>query len=231
MPIDDMLNKGAKVLDVGCGPGAWMKDVATLYPNSQFVGVDMSESLFEGVEVLHNMSFTTGNCEKVPDNTFDAVYQRLMVFAIRKDEWDNVIRELVRVTKPGGYIELVEIGDGNFDGPIPNMIKLWQGVVDLMEKRSIDLKIADKLQQKIADAGMKFIQSYTCSFPIGWDGQLGELQKVNMQGLYAGLKPLLLKVFNLSEEIYDKTVLIALDEATSQHCYSNSHAFVGKVLK
>ncbi|KAJ1550902.1 hypothetical protein HK405_015624, partial [Cladochytrium tenue] len=33
---------------------------------------------------------------------------RFLVTAIRKDQWPQVIKELIRVTKSGGYIQLVE---------------------------------------------------------------------------------------------------------------------------
>ncbi|KAJ1564364.1 hypothetical protein HK096_008348, partial [Nowakowskiella sp. JEL0078] len=113
-PLEGLLSDGAKVLDVGCGPGAWMFDVANLYPNSEFVGVDIAISLFENFHPLPNMKFTFGNVlEKLPfpDNTFDFVYQRLLGLAIPYDNWDNVIRELVRVAKPNGFIEIVELGE------------------------------------------------------------------------------------------------------------------------
>ncbi|KAJ1565241.1 hypothetical protein HK096_003852, partial [Nowakowskiella sp. JEL0078] len=36
MPIKDILSQpGSKVLDVGCGPGSWSRDVATEYPNCE----------------------------------------------------------------------------------------------------------------------------------------------------------------------------------------------------
>ncbi|KAJ1562522.1 hypothetical protein HK096_008381, partial [Nowakowskiella sp. JEL0078] len=81
---------------------------------------DMAKTLFDGVETLPNITFATGNildayvsdlmikC-KDPDYHFDAVFQRLLIFGIPKDKWDTLIKELIRVSKPGRFIEIVEI--------------------------------------------------------------------------------------------------------------------------
>jgi ubiquinone/menaquinone biosynthesis C-methylase UbiE len=39
------------------------------------------------------------------DNTFDFVVQREARFKHTKEAWERIIREAIRVTKPGGYLE------------------------------------------------------------------------------------------------------------------------------
>ena len=41
-----------------------------------------------------------------PDNTFDFVVQHDAILFYTQKEWRTVIDELVRVTKPGGWIQL-----------------------------------------------------------------------------------------------------------------------------
>jgi ubiquinone/menaquinone biosynthesis C-methylase UbiE len=43
------------------------------------------------------------------DNTFDFVYQRLLIAAYPANKWQEVINELVRVVKPGGYLEVFSL--------------------------------------------------------------------------------------------------------------------------
>ena len=43
-----------------------------------------------------------------PDASFDFVHQRLLFFAIPTDRWQFLLNELTRVTRPGGWIEVVE---------------------------------------------------------------------------------------------------------------------------
>ncbi|CAO3626258.1 unnamed protein product [Mucor fragilis] len=63
--------------------------------------------------LLHNLDFYQANVvdAKLPfaDNHFDFVKQRLVTASFTLADWKRVMAELVRVTKPGGYIELLEI--------------------------------------------------------------------------------------------------------------------------
>ncbi|KAJ1557263.1 hypothetical protein HK096_008249, partial [Nowakowskiella sp. JEL0078] len=62
MPIQEILLKqGSRILDVGCGPGCWTRDIATQYPNCEVYGIDMAKTLFNGVEILPNTIFAEIN--------------------------------------------------------------------------------------------------------------------------------------------------------------------------
>ena len=41
--LTDQLSRGIRILDVGCGSGRAMNRLAELYPNSRFMGIDLSE--------------------------------------------------------------------------------------------------------------------------------------------------------------------------------------------
>lgn len=108
MPFDE----GAKILDVGCGPGTWIMDVATEYPNSEFIGIDMCDIFPNNIRPA-NVSFQVGNVLdglNFEDNTFDMVSLRFFVLAFRKEEWVGVLKEIRRVLKPGGYMLSIEPG-------------------------------------------------------------------------------------------------------------------------
>ncbi|CEG65580.1 hypothetical protein RMATCC62417_02336 [Rhizopus microsporus] len=56
-------------------------------------------------------TFTCANVTKrlpYEDNTFDLVHMRFFIAALREDEWPAAINEVLRVTKPGGMIQLME---------------------------------------------------------------------------------------------------------------------------
>ncbi|KAJ1553442.1 hypothetical protein HK096_007828, partial [Nowakowskiella sp. JEL0078] len=130
MPIEETISKpGARILDVGCGPGSWARDVATKYPLCEVYAVDMANTLFNGVEILPNTFFVEGNILNglpFPDNYFDAVFQRYLIFGIPKDKWDFAISELRRVTKPEGFIECIE-PNGQLENLGPHGTKLIEG--------------------------------------------------------------------------------------------------------
>ncbi|KAJ3130542.1 hypothetical protein HK098_000107 [Nowakowskiella sp. JEL0407] len=230
MPLHDRMKKEeVLLLDIGCGPGSWMRDVAESFPLAQLYGVDMAQSLFEGVEVLPNMQFFTGDVMgRLPfeDNTFDGVFQRLLIFALPKDKWDYVMNELVRVLKPGGYLELVE------PDPLPlqmgpNYSKLCNSLNEAMSNRGLHIKIAYELAPKaLATGKLKLVRETACSFPIGWGGQVGQLHLLNTQQSTQSLKPFLSKSFGMTSEEYDKLVTDAMAECAVTQPYYNAYSVV-----
>ncbi len=88
--------------------GSWSFDMVTDYPHAEIIGIDMSP--IQPLQVKpENFIFIQGNIfDGLPfaDDSFDFVFQRLLVGAIPKDKWPFVIRELIRVLKPGGYLEV-----------------------------------------------------------------------------------------------------------------------------
>src|SRR3954452_16944828 len=95
--------------------------MSTDYPRSSFTGVDISP-IYPGDIKPRNLTFYTANVlEGLPfaDNTFDFVYMRFLMTAFTEDDWqDKVVKELIRVCKPGGWVEFME-GDLVFnpEGP------------------------------------------------------------------------------------------------------------------
>jgi SAM-dependent methyltransferase len=89
-------------LDVGCGTGGWMNKLATL--GYRVTGFDMSEdavALARG-RGLASVFVGDANAFALPDSTYDLV-TCIDVFECREVEPENVVREVVRVLKPGGW--------------------------------------------------------------------------------------------------------------------------------
>ncbi|HZS75604.1 MAG TPA: methyltransferase domain-containing protein [Ktedonobacteraceae bacterium] len=112
-PQSIVLKDGNSVLDVACGPGGWALEVAYEYPEVQVVGVDISQPMISYANMraktqrLTNAQFQVANVlEPLPfaDNTFDLVNARLMTSFLPRDAWPHVVRELVRITRPGGAV-------------------------------------------------------------------------------------------------------------------------------
>ncbi|KAJ3130281.1 hypothetical protein HK098_004328 [Nowakowskiella sp. JEL0407] len=232
-PIDPNVPEGSlRILDVGCGPGAWMRDIAETYPQAKVLGVDMAKSLFTGVEVLPNMKFFTGNIlERIPfkDANFDVVHQRLMVTAIPNDKWDHVILELKRVLKPGGYIELCE-PDVELLRRGPQFTMLNDAANSAVKARGFNIKIGYEFAKKLKEHGFEIISEHSCSFPMGWGGQHGVLHLINCREIFVGLKPFLSKAFSMTLEQFDAVMVAALEECPVYQTYCNVHAIVGRKL-
>ena len=118
-PLTDQTNTSlfSNVLDLACGPGGWVLDVARLLPEAQITGVDISVLMVNygrataKARGLHNAHFMTTNIkESFPfaDNSFDLVNARYLVSVLAPVEWPTMLREVLRVCRPGGVIRFTE---------------------------------------------------------------------------------------------------------------------------
>lgn len=94
-----------KVLDVGCGTGEILQ---SLPKNLKKYGVDISEGMVNiaKVKVLDG-NFKVGSITTLPypDNSFDFVYTvAVLHHLITKNNVRRTLKEMYRVTKPGGKI-------------------------------------------------------------------------------------------------------------------------------
>jgi ubiquinone/menaquinone biosynthesis C-methylase UbiE len=105
------------ILDLGCGPGGWVQEVAFAYPQLEVTGMDISESMIAyaamqaDVQGLENAHFTVGDLLEplnFPDASFDLVNARLIAF-LPKEAWPRLMQECRRILKPGGTICLTEM--------------------------------------------------------------------------------------------------------------------------
>lgn len=109
-----------RVLDVACGTGGWLIALALLYPHTEhLVGVDIDPRMLTFAQeqaraagVAHRLAFREMDALKAfvfPDGVFDLVNLRFGVSFIRTWDWINVLKEMLRVLKPGGTIRLVDV--------------------------------------------------------------------------------------------------------------------------
>jgi hypothetical protein len=102
---------GPVVLDVGCGLGQWCMEMATTYPKSTFIGVDLLSTFPRDIKP-RNCHFLQLDVRHIPlpfaDQSVDYIYQRDLNWGLGQDDWHPLIMEYLRILKPGGWIELVE---------------------------------------------------------------------------------------------------------------------------
>jgi ubiquinone/menaquinone biosynthesis C-methylase UbiE len=123
-----------RVLDVGCGTGGWLMEMAKAYPMiERLIGADISSKMLEYARAQAKaegldgrVQFQTMDALRVlqfPASSFDLVNQRFGVSWLRQWEWRKILLEYQRVTRPGGIIRITEY---NYpEGNSPAMTKLW----------------------------------------------------------------------------------------------------------
>jgi ubiquinone/menaquinone biosynthesis C-methylase UbiE len=101
-----------KILDAGSGTGELASRLAELFPNATVLGVDIIDAhldlarsryghLASRLRFEHQSVFEL----KIPDRSFDLTVCRHVIHSIPHPE--KVIGELVRITRPGGYLHLI----------------------------------------------------------------------------------------------------------------------------
>jgi ubiquinone/menaquinone biosynthesis C-methylase UbiE len=106
-----------QVLDLGCGPGGWVLDVAFSFPEMEVAGVDISKTMIEYANArarsqqLYNTSFGIMDITKpldFADNSFDLVNARFLFAVLRREAWPSFIAECTRILRPGGILRVTE---------------------------------------------------------------------------------------------------------------------------
>ena len=107
------IEKGFKILDVGCGTGDDVKTMAKDVGNEgKVVGIDVNEEAIKTAKEKFqdkNLLFINQNVEQIPfdDNYFDAVRSdRVFMHLINPIK---VFDEMIRVTKPKGKIMVLDV--------------------------------------------------------------------------------------------------------------------------
>jgi 8-oxo-dGTP pyrophosphatase MutT (NUDIX family) len=109
----DRLGPGARVLDVGCGPGhdtAWLAEMGF-----DAAGVDLSFGMLqEGVRRGVSAPLFQADMRRLPfrSGSLDGLWVCASLLHVPKDEVNAVLRELARVVYPGHIAVTVKRGEG-----------------------------------------------------------------------------------------------------------------------
>ncbi len=108
------------ILDIGCGTGNWLIEVALTYPGiTRLVGIDASQEMltyaqaqarkqhvddrvtFRAMDALLRLDFS--------DASFDLVNERYASSFVRSWEWPKFLSECIRVSRRGGIVRFSEL--------------------------------------------------------------------------------------------------------------------------
>jgi ubiquinone/menaquinone biosynthesis C-methylase UbiE len=111
------LSHASHILDIGCGPGSWVLEVAFENPKIKVVGIDISRLMIEYARAhaeaqgMDNASFRVMNALEAlefADNSFDVVNARYINAFMLKTSWPLLMKEILRILRPGGTLLLTE---------------------------------------------------------------------------------------------------------------------------
>lgn len=102
------------VLDVGCGTGAHLE--AYVDSGAECYGIDASPAMLEQATARlgDRANLELGNATALPhaDSSFDFVFTSLFLHELNEGTRAEVLREIVRVTKPEGRVLIIDYAAG-----------------------------------------------------------------------------------------------------------------------
>ncbi|KAL0083599.1 S-adenosyl-L-methionine-dependent methyltransferase [Phycomyces blakesleeanus] len=147
-----------RILDLGVGTGSWIMDVATENPNATCIGIDKlpifpqairpPNVTFQILDILDGLPYQ--------DNYFDFVQLRLFGACLQLTNWPIVLKEVYRVLRPGGCVQLLEC---LFEEATDEFLTVYTNKLRvLMAANDLDVHIAKQVGKLLADSGYTVIQ-------------------------------------------------------------------------
>lgn len=220
------LQEPGDILDVGCGTGRWCYEMAEAFPQARVVGCDLAELESGQEQRPSNYRFERGDVLKglpFPKGSFDYVHQRALILAIPTALWSQNMRELVRLTRPGGWVEVVE-GSALLQNGGEWSDLLCSQVIEASRMREVDPSQMPNLAQHMQEAGLNNVTAHAFAMPMGhWGGRLGSMISANMVAAARAIKPLVVQQLGTSDADFEQVITNAQEEWERLHtcapCY------------
>ena len=111
-----------RVLDVACGTGGWLIEMAQTFPTMMLVGIDISKRMIDyareqaaAAGVADRIEFLVNDATlmlEFPSDYFDLTNLRAGSSFLRTWDWRKMLSELFRVTHVGGVIRVTDAALG-----------------------------------------------------------------------------------------------------------------------
>jgi ubiquinone/menaquinone biosynthesis C-methylase UbiE len=158
------IRAGASCIDLGCGALGIIEPLSRRAgSNGRVVGVDLddrqlaaarhmvSKNGLENVEILERDAYHTG----LPDQSFDLVHVRFVFAPVGRD--DELLRELLRLAKPGGVIAIQEPDSSSWNcfPAHPSWRTLIDAIVKTFARGGGDFNAGQRTYQMLRKAGLQ----------------------------------------------------------------------------
>jgi SAM-dependent methyltransferase len=204
------LQNARMILSVGCGPGVFLKELAVLHPEAEFVGVDLSPERVHDAQArlrgVPNARVQVGDAQALPfeSDSFDFIFCRFLMEYLPDKQ--HALQEMVRICRGGGTIMLQDL-DGQLVWHSPEDPDLQQTIEKVVNRLAIngfDPFVGRKLFHLCFQAGLGEIKVQIDPYHL-YAGTIVDEQLALWRTKLEIAKPQLKKVLG-SDEAADKYI-------------------------
>ena len=228
------------ILSVGCGNSQWATEMALAHPQSAIHAINVSQisSLPPVPEStpsfdLDNLFFYNldDNSLKVPfvSNSVDYIHVRRFLPNVNKTKYLAFLKELVRVLKVDGYMELVELDLRLRDSGVDSCWPSYWTLIGF-DKLGIDTSLALNLAGILKTMpGMEVSHRSSVNMPVGiHGGRIGLTAELLCWRFASTVRPWLMRQAMLSGCEFDDLLARAQQETRKLKSYQVCHVAVGR---
>lgn len=233
------------VLDLACGPGGWVQDLAREHPDIEVYGVDIDQQMVEYATALaksqqlsnaHFLEMDVTLPLDFPDASFDLINVRYLVGFLRVALWPDLFLECKRLLRPSGVFRITEpeLGSVTSSAAVDRMtIWLLQALQRVGQSFSPDgrrMATIAAIPSLFRRTGYEYQGSRThlIEFSVGLPAHDGLCEDCRM--LYKVSQPFFVQTGVATQEELDQTYVQMLEELQDPDFYGTRdlHTFWGR---
>lgn len=209
VPAD--LKPTARVLDVACGTGGWLRKIARLYPQTECIGVDKSDLLLDHARSLatsaglNNIRYQQRDFFDFPKTQrlhFDLIYMRCASWFLGS-KMQEVYAQCVQRLASDGTFAVSE-----FSFPFTTSSAAMRQFSALffaaLERRGTTHINTSHIPRLLHDLGLTEVQSVASEFDMGYGAAGREGFVTDFHRVLTGFKPMVLSTGQIDEETYEE---------------------------
>ncbi|SRR5579884_3511858 len=238
-PVGYDLDPSRAILDLACGPGSWVLDVAFALPDAEVAGLDSSRAMIDYANAracsqgLTNASFGVMDITRpldFSDATFDLITGHFLLTFLEETDWPRLLKEGRRLLKPGGVIRLTECIYGRTTSAVCEQLSLYYvqalacaGLRTTPAGLAHDLGKAISLADLLLEAGYQTIkqQDFLLDFSTGSPAHVHMCQIIPV--FFELIRPFVLQRQVVTETVYARLCSEVTRELAAESFSGNFH--------
>jgi len=228
------------VLDLACGPGGWVLEMARTFPHTQVTGVDVSTIMVDYAQTtaqsqaLQNAHFLIMDIFaplNFPDNSFDLINGRLLSSIVKRDSWPPLVSEMFRLCRGGGIMRLADSELPVTSSPaLEQLLQLLARAFQISERSFSNdgktLAVISHFSSFLRDAGFQNIQEYARTLDFSAHTPLHAGFYQNTMSGFQVIKPFFIGLSLMSEVDYQLLYQQMLIETSAPDFHASSDVLI-----